>query len=74
MRNDQASQAASNPFEEIIDLQAFCAKFQITERTAHRWQALKTGPARIKIGRKLFYRKSAIAEWLRKREQQASAA
>jgi len=37
---------------------------RVSERTLHRWHALRVGPARCKVGRRVLYRKSAIDAWL----------
>jgi len=37
-------------------------------RTLRRWDALRVGPPRIRVGRKILYRKSAVAHWLAQHE------
>jgi predicted DNA-binding transcriptional regulator AlpA len=36
----------------------------ISPRTLSRWHALRVGPPRCKLGRRVLYRKSAIDDWL----------
>ncbi|MDF2235110.1 helix-turn-helix domain-containing protein [Albimonas sp. CAU 1670] len=36
----------------------------VSRRTLARWHALRTGPARCKIGRKVYYRLPALNSWL----------
>jgi hypothetical protein len=38
-------------------------------RTLARWRAARTGPPYVVIGRRIFYRRAAVAEWLLKRER-----
>ena len=38
-------------------------------KTLRRWEEEKSGPPITKIGRKNFYRKAAVAEWLRSCEE-----
>jgi hypothetical protein len=37
-------------------------------RTLDRWELLRTGPPRTRIGRKSFYRRDGVIAWLRGRE------
>jgi excisionase family DNA binding protein len=36
----------------------------VSERTLHRWNTLRVGPPRCKLGRKVLYRRAALEEWL----------
>jgi len=40
----------------------------VSQRTLDRWHALRRGPARITIGRKILYRLDAILAWLHDNE------
>ena len=42
----------------------------VSIRTVQRDRALRTGPAYIKLGKKIFYRPAAIEAWLLANEQQ----
>jgi hypothetical protein len=37
-------------------------------RTVRLWEQLRIGPPRVKIGKTVLYRKSAVEAWLRSRE------
>ncbi|OLB24859.1 MAG: hypothetical protein AUH15_00015 [Acidobacteriales bacterium 13_2_20CM_55_8] len=37
-------------------------------RTIRRWDALRIGPPRIRVGRKILYKKSSVAHWLQENE------
>ncbi len=38
-------------------------------RTLDRWDSLKIGPPRTVLGRRILYRRQAVAEWLRAQEE-----
>lgn len=40
----------------------------VSEDTLWRWDAKRTGPQSIKLGRKVYYRRSAVRSWLEARE------
>ncbi|WP_281709118.1 helix-turn-helix domain-containing protein [Phaeobacter italicus] len=42
----------------------------VSTRTLSRWHALRVGPARCKIGRKVLYRREAVDAWLAQNETQ----
>jgi hypothetical protein len=43
-----------------------------TVRTLRRWRDLREGAPHIRIGRQVFYRRSALRQWLLSREGRAS--
>ena len=44
-------------------------ELNITKRTLDRWHASRIGPPRVTIGRRPLYRREAVTDWIRKREQ-----
>lgn len=40
----------------------------VSEDTLRRWDALRSGPPCIRAGRKSYYRRSAVIEWLEDQE------
>ncbi|UWQ90425.1 helix-turn-helix domain-containing protein [Rhodobacteraceae bacterium M382] len=52
-----------------ISRQKLADELGVTVDTLGRWQRQRTGPACIKAGRKVFYRRSAVEAWLLKQEQ-----
>jgi|HubBroStandDraft_6_1064221.scaffolds.fasta_scaffold135155_1 hypothetical protein len=38
-------------------------------RTLRRWRVLHQGPPHVRIGRKVYYRRGALQQWLLAREQ-----
>jgi predicted DNA-binding transcriptional regulator AlpA len=41
----------------------------LTPDTLSRWEARREGPPCMRIGRKVFYRRSSVEQWLLNREQ-----
>ena len=39
-------------------------------KTLRRWHRERRAPKRIRIGQKIYYRKSSVARWLEKNEQE----
>ena len=42
---------------------------EVTERTLARWRSEGGGPGFVKVGRRVFYRWSAINRWIERRER-----
>lgn len=42
----------------------------VTESTLRRWEAERWGPPCIRAGRKIYYRRSAVLDWLEQLEDQ----
>ena len=65
-----------DPVEEVPDLLAdwisreqLARALDLTTDTLSRWEARRQGPPCTRIGRKIFYRRVAIQEWIRAQEQ-----
>lgn len=43
-------------------------ELEVTEATLRRWATERWGPPCIRAGRKVFYRRSAVVEWLEDQE------
>lgn len=43
----------------------------VSEDTLRRWDALRSGPPCIRAGRKVFYRRATVLEWLEEQEAMA---
>ena len=41
----------------------------LTADTLSRWEARRQGPPSTRIGRKTFYRRAAVGDWIRAQEQ-----
>ncbi|CAM3927955.1 helix-turn-helix transcriptional regulator [Paracoccus yeei] len=66
----------NDPVEEVPDLLAdwisreqLARALDLTTDTLSRWEARRQGPPCTRIGRKIFYRRAAIQEWIRSQEQ-----
>lgn len=44
--------------------EGLAAQLRICLKTLERWRVLGQGPRITKIGRRVYYRKSAVAAWL----------
>ena len=45
----------------------------ISKRTLGRWHRQRIGPPRTVIGRTILYRRTAVQEWLRSREERKAS-
>jgi hypothetical protein len=43
----------------------------VSEDTLRRWDVLRSGPPCIRAGRKVFYRRATVLEWLEEQETMA---
>jgi excisionase family DNA binding protein len=50
------------------------SELRISQRTLDRWVSIGEGPPRVTIGRKVLYRRDAVAAWMRSRERKPVAA
>jgi hypothetical protein len=56
-------------FREEYATQAEAAEeLACTVRTLARWRAERIGPPYTKVGARVYYRRAAVAEWVRKHE------
>lgn len=69
---------ASNPSPLVVNgvfLDEYMTQEQLANeigcsvRTLQRLQAKRTGPARIKVGRKVMYKKETVTRWLDDQEE-----
>ena len=66
----------NHPYDDAPDLLAdwisreqLAHALGLTADTLSRWEARRQGPPCTRIGRKAFYRRAAIQEWIRAQEQ-----
>lgn len=43
----------------------------VTVETLHRWEKLRFGPPCVRAGRKIYYRREAVQDWLLQQEAPA---
>lgn len=53
-----------NDFPRLLDENDVASSIGVSVRALRRWHALRKGPPRIKIGRKIHYREPSVREWL----------
>ncbi len=41
----------------------------VSVRTLDRWHLLRVGPPRTELGKKIYYRREAVAAWIRDQER-----
>ena len=39
-------------------------ELEVTVETLHRWEKLRFGPPCVRAGRKIYYRRDAVQDWL----------
>ena len=44
-------------------------ELDLTVDTLRRWEARRVGPPCVRAGRKIYYRREAVQEWLQQQEQ-----
>lgn len=63
----------ANILDDYLTVTECAAELRIDKRTLERWHRLREAPPRVKIGKRVYYRREAVAEWLRSCEQAAEA-
>lgn len=61
--------APQNLLADWISREHLAEELMITPDTLSRWEARREGPPCMRVGRKVFYRRSSIEAWLVSREQ-----
>ena len=54
--------------EDWISRHDLAISLGVSEDTLWRWDMRRTGPQSIKLGRKVYYRRSTVRNWLEARE------
>lgn len=49
---------------EYLTSAGACELLAVSQRTLLRWHRLRKGPPQIKVGRKVYYRRQAVSDWL----------
>lgn len=69
-RDDRAGAAnATRLFEGLVTRDELAAHLGLSPDTLKRWAASGDGPTSIRIGRRVFYRATAVKDWLRSLER-----
>jgi hypothetical protein len=64
-----APNGAAHVLVDHLTEEQLAEEWHIGLRTMRRYRALRQSPPYVKIGRKVYYRRRAIEEWLRGRER-----
>lgn len=46
-------------------------ELEVTVETLHRWEKIRFGPPCVRAGRKIYYRRDAVQDWLMQQEAPA---
>ena len=60
---------SQTPFDDLMTDEEYNAARGQSPRTSQRERSMRIGPPFIKIGRKIYYRKAAVRDWLLALEQ-----
>lgn len=63
-------QAGGALLDDWMSRAELAAELGVTEDTLQRWHAQRSGPACVRVGKKVLYRREAVREWLVAREIQ----
>lgn len=66
---DEAAEEPLNLLADWISRERLAEALGLTTDTLSRWEARRHGPPCTRIGRKTWYRRAAIQEWLLAQEQ-----
>lgn len=68
-QDSDSPEAARGLLEDWISRHDLATDLGVSEDTLWRWDMQRTGPPSIKLGRKVYYRRSTVRSWLDAREQ-----
>jgi predicted DNA-binding transcriptional regulator AlpA len=60
--------SANDAVDELYSVEDLARLFGVTKETVFRWNSGGTGPRRILIGRRVYYRSADVQEWINARE------
>jgi hypothetical protein len=56
--------SASEPLSSYWTEAELAAKLDLTVKTLRRWRAMGEGPSITRLGRRILYRRTTVADWL----------
>jgi excisionase family DNA binding protein len=59
-----------NPFSDVWTEDQLAEQAGVSVRTIKRWRDQRKGPPFIRMGRRILYRRDAVADWLLANEQE----
>lgn len=72
--DNRVALAAPPILSDYLTPEQLASELDVSERTVHRWHAMRGGPPRVLIGRKPYYKRSSVAAWLDRQERDPGAA
>ena len=64
----------SKLLDDYLSPEQLAAELDKSVRTIARWDSLRIGPPKTVIGKKPYYRRDAVREWLLRQEQEQARA
>lgn len=55
--------------DEFLTPDALARELGKSPRTLARWDVLRCGPPKIRVGRSVYYRRTSVRQWLESREE-----
>lgn len=71
MSNQSDAVTETPVLSAYLDDRQLAAELQKSPRTIARWRRLREGPPVTRVGRRVLYRRTAVAEWLKSLERGA---
>lgn len=65
---------ATTLLSDYITREDLAKELNLTTRTLDKWSWQRRGPAKIKLGNRCYYKRTAVAEWLNDQASHAEAA
>lgn len=59
----------SQLIDDYLDRRGLAAELKVSERTIERYDAMRIGPPRVKIGSRWYYPRQRARDWLAARTQ-----
>ena len=71
MEAPEVTQSVANPLlgDEFLTPDALARELGKSPRTLARWNVLRCGPPKIRVGRSVYYRRTSVRQWLESREE-----
>jgi predicted site-specific integrase-resolvase len=65
----RSSTAAVDELDDLYETTQLAEQLHVSPRTIEGWRVMGQGPAFVKAGHRVLYRKSAIERWLHQQTQ-----
>ena len=67
----EVTQSPATPLlgDEFLTPDALARELGKSPRTLARWNVLRCGPPKIRVGRSVYYRRASVRQWLESREE-----